>query len=130
MKRTYQFLKDVGTFYLATVEGDQPRVRPFGAVCIYNDRLYISTNNQKDCYKQMLKNGKIEISAMLKGEWIRLTADANPDSDIKAREAMLEATPSIKKMYSASDGLMEVLYLSNAKATFTSFSQKPEVEVF
>ena len=130
MKRTYQFLKDAGTFYLATVDGDQPRVRPFGAVRIYNNRLYLSTNNKKDCYRQMLKNDKIEISAMVKGEWIRLTANAIPDNDINAREAMLEATPSIKGMYSASDGLMEVLYLTNAKATFSSFSKKPEFEEF
>ena len=123
-------MKDAGTFYLATVDGDQPRVRPFGAVCIYNDRFYISTNNQKECYKQMLKNGKIEISAMVKGEWIRLSANAIHDDDIKAREAMLEATPSIKGMYSASDGLMEVLYLTNAKATFCSMTKKPEVEEF
>lgn len=130
MKRTYQFLKDAGTFYLATVDGDQPRVRPFGAVCIHNNRFYIATNNQKDCYKQMLKNEKIEISAMVKGEWIRLSANVIPDNDIKAREAMLEANPVIKGMYSASDGLMEVLYLTNAKATFCSFSKKPEVEEF
>jgi len=130
MKRTYQFLKDAGTFYLATVDGDQPRVRPFGAVCIHNGRFYISTNNRKDSYKQMLKNNKIEISAMFKDEWIRLSANAVPDNDIKAREAMLEATPAIKGMYSASDGLMEVLYLTNAKATFSSFSKKPEVEEF
>lgn len=130
MKRTYQFLKDAGTFYLATVDGDQPRVRPFGAVCIHNNRFYISTNNQKDCYRQMLKNGKIEISAMVKGEWIRLSANAIHDNDVKAREAMLEANPAIKGMYSASDGLMEVLYLTNAKATFCSFSKKPEVEEF
>lgn len=130
MKRTYQFLKDAGTFYLATVDGDQPRVRPFGAICIHNGHFYISTNNQKDCYKQMLKNKKIEISAMFKGEWIRLSANATHDNDIKAREAMLAANPAIKGMYSASDGLMEVLFLTDAKATFCSFSKKPEVEEF
>lgn len=130
MKRTYQFLKDAGTFYLATIDEGQPRVRPFGAVCIYNNRLYICTNNKKDCFKQMLKNDKIEISAMYKGDWIRLTGTVVADGDSKAREAMLEANPSLRKFYSNEDGLFEVLFLTNAKATFCSFTKKPETEEF
>jgi uncharacterized pyridoxamine 5'-phosphate oxidase family protein len=130
MKRTYQFLKDAGTFYLATIDEGQPRVRPFGAVCIYNNRLYICTNNKKDCFKQMLKNDRIEISAMYKGDWIRLMGTVVADGDSKAREAMLEANPSLRKFYSNEDGLFEVLFLTNAKATFCSFTKKTETEEF
>ena len=125
MKETLQFLKDAGTFYLATVDGDQPRVRPFGAVVEFEGKLYIVTNNQKDVYKQMQKNPKIEISGMAKGKWIRLSGEAVRDDRFEARKAMLDENPSLRNMYSEDDGKVEVLYLQNATASICSFTDDP-----
>jgi len=130
MTRTLNFLRDAKTFYLATTDGDQPRVRPFGAVCQHNGKLYIATNNKKACFQQMLKNQNVEISTMLKGEWIRLSGTVAQDSTEAAKSAMLEANPSLKKMYSPADGAFEVLYFTKAIATFYSFAGKPESEEF
>lgn len=128
MEEVLNYLKTCGTFYLATNEGDQPHVRPFGAVCKYNGKLYIVTNNQKKVYKQMLKNPKIEICGMSKGTWIRVEAEAVHDSSREAREAMMEDNKvALSRMYNADDNLMEVLYLKNATATIYSFSGEPKV---
>jgi uncharacterized pyridoxamine 5'-phosphate oxidase family protein len=127
MKEVLDFLKSSGTFYLATAEGDQPRVRPFGAVCEFDGKLYIVTNNQKNVYKQLLKNSKIEISSTNGGKWLRLTAEAVQDTRREARVAMLEDNAaSLSNMYNADDNLMVVFYLQNAKATINSFTEEPE----
>lgn len=130
MEEVLNYLKTCGTFYLATNEGDQPHVRPFGAVCKYNGKLYIVTNNQKKVYKQMLKNPKIEICGMSKGTWIRIEAEAVHDSSREAREAMIEDNKTLSRMYNACDNLMEVLYLKNVTATIYSFSGEPKVIKF
>ena len=130
MTRTYEFLKKAGTFYLATVEHDQPRVRPFGAACIYNGKLYITTSNKKACFRQMMENPKIEISGMAGGEWIRLTGELAQDTSVEARKAMLEANPSLKTMYAADDGKFEVLYFTKAVSVFNAFGKQPETEQF
>ncbi|MCR5271521.1 MAG: pyridoxamine 5'-phosphate oxidase family protein [Lachnospiraceae bacterium] len=126
MKEVLEFLQKAGTFYLATVDGDQPRVRPFGAVCEFEGKLYITTANTKDVYKQMVKNPKIEISAMTDdGKWIRLAGEVVTDDRDDARVAMLEANPNLKNMYSIGDGKFEVLYFKNATATICSFTDAP-----
>lgn len=126
MKEALQFLKDAGTFYLATADGEQPRVRPFGAVAEFEGKLYIVTNNQKDVYQQLQKNPKVEISGMTKdGKWIRLSAEAVRDDRFEARKAMLDANPSLRGMYSEDDGKVEVLYLQNATAVICSFTEAP-----
>ena len=130
MKETLEFLKKAGTFYLATVEGDQPHVRPFGAVCEFEGKLYIVTNNTKDVYKQMAANPKIEISGMAGGKWIRLKAETVRDDRFEARKAMLDENPSLRNMYSEDDGKVEVLYLQNATATICSFSDAPVTYTF
>lgn len=131
MKEALQFLQDSGTFYLATVEGDQPRVRPFGAVCGFEEKLYITTSNQKDVYAQMQKNPKVEISGMTQeGKWIRLSAEAVRDDRFEARKAMLDANPGLRNMYSEEDGKIEVLYLKNATATICSFTEAPVTYTF
>ena len=130
MNRAAEFLKNSGTFYLATTEGDQPRVRPFGAVMEYEGKTYICTNNTKECFKQMIKNPKVEISAMYQGEWIRICAEAVPDPRREAKKAMLDGMSSLRKMYSEDDGIYEVLYLNKATATIYSFTKEPESFVF
>jgi uncharacterized pyridoxamine 5'-phosphate oxidase family protein len=130
MERTYNFLKKAGTFYIATVDNDQPRVRPFGAICKCEGKMYICSNNKKDCYKQMLNNNKVEISAMVDNEWIRLTGYVKSDSSKNVKSVMLNENPMLKSMYSADDDIFEVLYLENVTATFNSFGKEKEVEAF
>lgn len=131
MDEVYQYLKNSGTYFLATIEGDQPRVRPFGTVAIFEGKLYIQTGNVKDVFSQMKKNPKVEISAMGKdGTWIRLAATAIQDDRIEARQYMLDQYPSLKGRYSADDGNCEVLYLKDATATIYSFTGEPKTIKF
>ena len=130
LQRTCQFLKECGTYYLATVEGDQPRVRPFGTVNIFEDRLYIQTGKVKEVSKQIHANPKAEICAFLNGDWVRIECELVEDDNLAAREDMLNNYPELKAMYKADDGNTEVFYLKNAKATFSSFTKAPEVVEF
>jgi uncharacterized pyridoxamine 5'-phosphate oxidase family protein len=130
MKEVYEFLKKAGTYYLATADGDQPRVRPFGTAHIFENKLYIQTGKKKPVSQQMKKNPKIEICAMSAGSWIRIQAIAVQDDRLEAKESMLEAYPNLKNMYSATDNNTNVLYLKNAIATIASFSGEPKVIKF
>lgn len=130
MEEVLKFLQEAKVWYLATDEDGQPHVRPFGSQMIYNGKLYFQTGLKKDVAKQLLKNPKIEISAMNKGEWIRITAEAVYDDNIEVQEAMLDAMPSLKKTYKAGDGNTAVFYLKNAKATFCSFTHEPKTVEF
>ena len=128
MKKTVEFLNSVGTYFLATTEGDQPRVRPFGATVEYQGKLYFCTSNQKPVYRQMMANPKVEISGCnAQGAWIRICGEAVVDADRGAQEAMLAANEVLKGLYSIGDGIFTVFYLKNATATFTSFTTEPEV---
>lgn len=127
MKRALEFLQEAGTFYVATTEGDQPRVRPFGAVFEYEEKLYFVTNNTKKCFKQMLENPKVEISGMnKKGQWIRLAGEVANDDRREVKELALEAVPFLKKMYSVDDGIFAVLYFTKGEATIASMTAGPE----
>ena len=130
MQEVLDFLKKAGTYYLATVEGDQPRVRPFGTAHIFDGKLYIQTAKSKPCAKQMAANPKIEISAMSEGSWIRIAAKAITDDSIDAKKSMLEAYPMLKDRYSAEDDNTNVLYLKDAVATIESFGGEPKTIKF
>ena len=130
MQRVAQFLKEAETYYLATVEGDQPRVRPFGTVHIFEGKLYIQTGKTKAVSKQIHTNPKVELCAFKNGEWLRVAGELVEDDRREARQSMLDAYPSLQKMYSADDGNTEVLYFKNAVATFSSFTKAPEVVEF
>lgn len=123
MNEVYEFLKKCGVYYLATVEGDQPRVRPFGTVDIFEGKLYIQTGKIKPVSAQMHANPKVEISGMAEGKWIRLCAEAVADENIAAQEHMLESYPSLKASYKPGDGNTEVFYLKNATAQICSFTE-------
>jgi len=128
MNKAIEFLNSCKTFYVATVEGDQPRVRPFGAVAEYKGKTYICTNNTKKVFKQIQTNSKIEISGTAPdGKWIRITARAIPDADRDAKAEMLKVNPSLQRMYSLDDGIFEVLYLEDATAVISSFTGEPEI---
>lgn len=130
METVLQFLKDAETYYLATVEGNQPRVRPFGTAHIFEGKLYIQTGKVKDVSKQLHANPKAEICAFKGGEWIRVAGELVEDDRVEARQSMLDAYPSLQKMYSVDDGNTEVFYFRNATATFSSFTHEPDVEKF
>jgi uncharacterized pyridoxamine 5'-phosphate oxidase family protein len=130
MQEVYEFLKKSGTYYLATVEGDQPRVRPFGTVDIFEDKLYIQTGRSKDVSKQIKANPKIEICAFTEGKWIRVAATAVDDPRVEANAHMLAAYPQLSGMYKADDGNCQVLWLKDATATISSFAEPPKVIKF
>ncbi len=122
MQKTIDFLKKAGTFYIATLDQDQPRVRPFGVATAYQGKLYICTSNEKACFMQMINNPKVEISAVIGNEWIRLTGEVALDTSETARLAVLQEYPSLQNMYAANDGKFEVLYFTKGTAVFYSFS--------
>ncbi len=131
MNEVYEFLKECGVYYLATVEGDQPRVRPFGTYDVFEDKLYIQTGKIKPVAHQMKENPKVEISAMSPdGKWIRITAEAVLDDNIAAQEHMLAAYPSLQAQYTPGDGNTEVYYLKNATAVICSFTEAPKTISF
>ncbi len=130
MKEVYEFLKACGTWYIATEEGDQPRVRPFGALVEYDGKLYTLTNNTKKVFAQLMANPKVEISGMANGKWIRLEAEAVRDDRREARKAVLNASPSLRRMYNEDDGIVETFYFKNCTASICSFTEDPVVYQF
>lgn len=130
MQQVFDFLKKVSTYYLATVEGDQPRVRPFGTVNIFEGKLYIQAGKKKDVAKQIAANPKAEISGFDGEKWIRVAATLVEDDRIEAQESMLTSYPQLRNMYTAGDGNTIVYYLKDATATFSSFGKDPEVIKF
>ena len=130
MERVCEFLKSAGAYYLATVEGDQPRVRPFGTAHIFEGKLYIQTGKVKPVSKQLAANPKCEICAFKDGVWLRVAAELVEDDRVEARKSMLDAYASLRAMYNENDGNTQVLYLKNAVATFSSFTAAPETYEF
>lgn len=130
MDKVLKFLKDVETYYLATVESDQPRVRPFGTAHVFEGKLYIQTGKIKDVSKQLHQNPKAEICAFKNGEWLRVSGKLIEDDRNEARQSMLDAYPSLQKMYKADDGNKEVFYFENATAIFSSFTHEPQIIKF
>ena len=130
MKEVYDFLKSARTYYLATTEGDQPRVRPFGTVDIFEGRLYIQTGKSKSVSKQLQANPKAEICAFDGGRWLRVSGTLVRDDRIEAKAHMLDNYPELKAMYSADDDNTEVLYFKDAAATFSSFTEAPRTVTF
>ena len=130
MERVCQFLKDAGTYYLATVEGDQPRVRPFGTAHIFEGKLYIQTGKAKPTSRQLRANPKAEICAFHNGTWVRIAGELIEDDRVEAKKSMLDAYPNLRGMYDENDGNTQVLYFRNATATFSSFTAAPETVTF
>lgn len=130
MERVCKFLKEAETYYLATVEGDQPRVRPFGTAHIYDGKLYIQTGKSKPVSKQLAENPKAEICAFKDGAWLRLSGELVEDDSVEAKKSMLDDYPNLRKMYDENDGNTQVFYFKNATATFSSFASAPETVTF
>ena len=130
MKRVLDFLKEAEVYYLATVEGDQPRVRPFGTINEFEGKLYIQTGKVKPTSKQLAANPKAEICAFKDGAWIRVACELVEDDRFEARKSMLDAYPNLRHMYTENDGNTQVLYMQNATATISSFGGVPVVIEF
>ena len=130
MQEVYDFIKKCGTYYLATVEGDQPRVRPFGTIDLFEGKLYIQTGKVKDVSKQLAANPKAELCCFADGTWLRLAGTLVNDDNVAAKAHMLDEHPSLKAMYSAEDDNTQVLYFKDATATFSSFTAEPIVITF
>lgn len=126
MQRVCDFLKKAETYYLATVDGNQPRVRPFGTVNIFEGKLYIQTGKVKPTAKQIAANPKVEICAMADGEWIRLSGTLVEDDRFEAKKSMLDAYPSLRNMYDENDGNTVVYYFKDATAVISAFTHEPE----
>ena len=130
MEKVYQFLKDAGVYYLATAEGNQPRVRPFGTVLIFEGKLYIQTGKKKAVAQQLAANPQAEVCAFKDGTWLRVAGELREDERVCARKAMLDAFPELRAMYDENDGNTQVWYFANAAATFSSFTSAPETVMF
>ena len=130
IEKVYRFIDNARTYYLATVEGDQPRVRPFGTILLFGGRLYIQTGKVKDVSRQLAANPKAELCAFDGSSWLRVAGELVNDDNREAKVAMLEKLPSLKAMYSADDDNMQMLYFRNATATFSSFTAAPETLSF
>ena len=126
LKRVIEFLDAAQTYYLATVEGDQPRVRPFGTALIYNDKLYIQTGKVKAVSKQLAANAKAEICAFNNGSWIRIAGELVNDDTREVKTLMLEKMPVLRNMYNEDDGNMQMLYFKTATVTISSFTAPSE----
>ena len=126
----HDFLKKAGVFYLATVEGDQPRVRPFGTVNAFEGKLYIQTGKVKPTSRQLAANPKAEICAFCEGAWVRVACELIEDDRVEAKKSMLDAYPNLRGMYDENDGNTQVFYMQNANATFSAFGKAPEVVEF
>ena len=130
MEEVVKFLKDADVYYLATMDGDQPRVRPFGTAHVFENRLYIQTGKRKEVSREIHNNPKVEICALKNGEWLRVSGELVEDDRIEAKVSMLDAYPNLKSMYKADDGNTEVFYFKNAAATFYSFTKEPRTVKF
>ena len=130
MKEVQEFLKECGVYFLATTEGDQPRVRPFGTAEIFENHLYIQTGKKKEVYKQIEKNPKVDMCGFKEGKWIRVTGKLIPDDRIEAKKDMLDKNPDLRRMYDENDDNTIVLYFETGTATFSSFTEEPRVIKF
>lgn len=130
MERVCEFLKKAGVYYLATAEGDQPRVRPFGTAHIFEGKLYIQTGKSKPVSRQLAANPKAEICAFHEGKWVRIAGELVEDGRVEAKKSMLDAYPNLRDRYDENDSNTQVLYFRNATATFSSFTSEPETITF
>ena len=126
MKNVFDFLKEAGIYYLATVEGDQPRVRPFGTILIYEDKLYIQTGKSKPVSRQLAANPKAELCAFKKGAWVRVSGELVNDDRVEVKKAMLDAYPDLRYMYNEHDDNTQVLYFKSGIATFSVLGHPDE----
>ena len=129
-QRVYDYMKGIGVFYIATVDGDQPRVRPFGALHIYEGKMYIITGHKKRVAQQLAANPKVEFCAQKDSEWVRVACTLVEDERVEAKKAYLDAYPHLRGQYNENDDNTAIYYLKDATATFSSFTTADETVKF
>ena len=130
MEEVQKFLKECGVYYLATEEGNQARVRPFGTAEIFQNHLYIQTGKKKDVFKQIEANNNVELCGFKDGKWIRVTGKLVLDDRIEAKKDMLDKNPDLRRMYDENDGNTAVFYFESGKAILSSFTEAPKTIEF
>ena len=130
MKETFEYLRKAGVFYVATVDGDKPKVRPFGVVEIYENKLYVLTGKKKQVSKQIQNNPNVEICTSIGETWIRISGKLIRDDRVEAKQYILDKNPQLKGMYSAQDDNTEILYFEDAESTICSFTEAPKIYKF
>lgn len=127
MNQVIEFFKKAGMFYIATMDKNQPRVRPFGGLLLYNGRIYFNTNSTKKVFRQMMDNSKVELCAFYQGTWMRVQAAAVRDTKEEVKRAMMQEQPGVKKLYEGKEDIFEIFYLDEAIVTMESFGREPEI---
>jgi len=130
MEKTVNFLNEAKVFFISTINGNKPEIRPFGALNVFENKLYIITSNEKDVFKQIQKNNNVAISAVCGNRWIRISTKLILDERVEAKRSMLDNNPDLRTMYNENDGKVEVLYFSNTTSTISSFTDAPQTEKF
>ena len=130
MEEVQKFLKECGVYYLATVDNNEPKVRPFGTAEIFDGHLYIQAGKNKDVFKQIEKNNKVELCGFKDGKWIRVSGNLLVDDRIEAKKDMLDKNPQLRGMYDENDDNTAVLYFESGKAIISSFTEEPKTIVF
>ncbi len=130
MEEIHKFIKECGIYFLGTIDGDQPRVRPFGTAEIFENHLYIQTGKSKNVSKQIQKNPKVELCCFKDGKWLRVTGNLIRDDRMEAKKDMLDKNPDLRVMYDENDDNTEVLYFEKGIATFSSFTEPPRIIEF
>ena len=125
MEEIFKFLKESGTYYLATIDGDCPKVRPFGTIDLFENHLYIQTGKSKDVFKQIERNNNVEICSFKDGKWIRVSGKLIVDDRVEAKKHMLDNYPELRNMYDENDENTSVLYFESGKAVIASFTEAP-----
>jgi len=125
MQTVLEFLKKTKTYYIATVDGDQPHVRPFGTINEFEGKLYIQTGLKKDVSKQIAANPKAELCAFDGEIWLRITCTLVEDNRAESQRSLLNAYPSLNGRYAVNDGNNVVYYMKDATATFYKFGGGP-----
>ena len=127
MKEVQEFLKECGVYYLATIDNNKPRVRPFGTIEIFDNHLYIQTGKKKDVFKQIEKNNNVELCGFKDNRWIRVSGNLILDDRIEAKKDMLDKNPNLRNMYNENDDNTAVLYFESAQAIISSFTEEPKI---
>ena len=130
MKEVYDFIRKADIYYLATMDGDRPRVRPFQTIDMFDGKLLIQTGRCKDVAKQIMKNPNVELCAYSEGRWLRISGKLVEDDRREARKHMLDSYPVLRSMYNEDDGNTMVLYFKDATAVFSSFTEPPRTVTF
>lgn len=128
-KKVYEFLEDAKTFYLATMEGNQPRVRPYGAMLFFEGKNYIMAFGQTNATRQIAANQKAEICAF-KGRTLRIECKLVEDNRPEVGKALVDKMPVLKPVLGENGENGVMYYLKDATANFFKIMKLDETVKF